>query len=161
MNPYAKSKLKLEKFIIKNSKSKKLNYIILRYFNVAGADKKLRSGLITKKSTNLIKVICQVATGKRKKITINGNDYNTKDGTPIRDFIHVSDLAEIHYLTGRYLLKNKKSKILNCGYGKGYSVLEVVKNMNLILTKKFQLFLVKEEIKILNRQYQILISLRR
>lgn len=136
MNPYARSKLKLENFIIKNSKSKKFNYIILRYFNVAGADKKLRSGLITKKSTNLIKVICQVATGKRKKITINGNDYNTKDGTPIRDFIHVSDLAEIHYLTGRYLLKNKKSKILNCGYGKGYSVLEVVKNMNLILPKK-------------------------
>ena len=160
MNPYAKSKLKLENFIIKNSKLKKFNYIILRYFNVAGADKKLRSGLITKKSTNLIKVICQVATGKKKKIIINGNNYNTKDGTPIRDFILVSDLAEIHYLTGKYLLKNKKSKILNCGYGKGYSVLEV-KNMNLILTKKFQLFLVKEEIKILSRLYRILISLIR
>ena len=136
MNPYAKSKLNLEKFIIKKSKINKIQYIILRYFNVAGADKKLRSGLISKSSTNLIKVICEVAVGKRKKFQINGNDYNTKDGTTIRDFIHVSDLAEIHYLTAKYLVKNKKSKIFNCGYGKGYSVLEVLKNMNKIIPKK-------------------------
>ena len=136
MNPYAKSKLNLEKFIIKKSKLNKIHYIILRYFNVAGADKKLRSGMIAKSSTNLIKVICEVAVGKRKKFRINGNDYNTTDGTTIRDFIHVSDLAEIHYLTSKYLIKNKKSKILNCGYGKGYSVLEVLKNMNKIVQKK-------------------------
>ena len=136
VNPYAKSKLKIENFLIKNSKFKKFKYIILRYFNVAGADRKLRTGLISKSSTNLIKVICEVAIGKRKKFKINGNDYNTKDGTPVRDFIHVTDLAEIHYLAGKYLLKNNKSQILNCGYGKGYSVLEVVKNINLYLTKK-------------------------
>lgn len=136
MNPYAKSKLNLEKFIIKQSKLNKIKYIILRYFNVAGADKKLRSGLIAKKSTNLIKVICEVAVGKRKKFQINGNGYNTKDGTTIRDFIHVSDLAEIHYLTAKKLIKNKKSKIFNCGYGRGYSVLEVLNNMNKIVPKK-------------------------
>ena len=136
LNPYAKSKLKIENYLIKNSKFKKFKYIILRYFNVAGADKKLRTGLISKSSTNLIKAICEVAIGKRKKFKINGNDYNTKDGTPIRDFIHVSDLAEIHYLAGKYLLKNNKSHIFNCGYGQGYSVLEVVKNINLFLTKK-------------------------
>ena len=135
MNPYAKSKLDLEKFIIKQSKLNKIKYIILRYFNVAGADKKLRSGLISKSSTNLIKVICEVATGKRQKFKINGNNYNTKDGTTIRDFIHVSDLAEIHYLTTKYLIKNKKSKIFNCGYGRGYSVLEVINNMNKIIQK--------------------------
>jgi UDP-glucose 4-epimerase len=134
LNPYAKSKLKLEKFLMKYSK-KKINYIILRYFNVAGADEKLRTGLISKSSTNLIKVICEVATGKRKKLVINGNNYNTKDGTPIRDFIHVSDLAQIHLLTAKYLLKNKKSKVFNCGYGKGFSILDVVKNMNTILNR--------------------------
>ena len=136
LNPYAKSKLKIENYLIKNSKFKKFKYIILRYFNVAGADKKLRTGLISKSSTNLIKRICEVAVRKRKKFKINGNDYNTKDGTPIRDFIHVTDLAEIHYLVGKYLLKNNKSHIFNCGYGRGYSVLEVVKNINLLLTKK-------------------------
>ena len=147
LNPYAKSKLKIENYLIKNSKFKKFKYIILRYFNVAGADKKLRTGLISKSSTNLIKAICEVAIGKRKTFKINGNDYNTKDGTPIRDFIHVNDLAEIHYLAGKYLLKNNKSHILNCGYGKGYSVLEVVKNINLILTKKIPIVFGKRRYK--------------
>lgn len=136
LNPYAKSKLKLEKYIIKNSKLKKLKYIILRYFNVAGADHKLRSGLISKNSKNLIKVISEVVSGKKKKFTINGDNYRTRDGTPERDFIHVSDLAELHYLVAKYLLKKNKSKIFNCGYGKGYTVLEVIKSMNKIISKK-------------------------
>lgn len=136
INPYAKSKLKFEKLLKKSSKVKNVKYIILRYFNVAGADKKLRTGMITKSSTNLIKVICEVASGKRKKFQINGNDYNTKDGTPVRDFIHVTDLAEIHYLSAKYLIKNNKSKIFNCGYGIGYSVKEVLNNMNKIISKK-------------------------
>ena len=136
MNPYAKSKLKLENYLSRNSKLKKFNYIILRYFNVAGADKKMRTGLLSKSSTNLMKVICQVATGSKKKFKINGKNYDTKDGTPVRDFIHVSDLAEIHYLASKYLIKKNKSKIFNCGYGKGYSVLEVLKTMNLLLKKK-------------------------
>lgn len=136
LNPYAKSKIKLENYLIKYSKIKNFKFIILRYFNVAGADNKLRAGLISKSSTNLIKVICEVAVGKRKELKINGNDYSTKDGTPIRDFIHVTDLAEIHYLSAKYLIKNNKSKIFNCGYGKGYSILQVVDNMNSILKEK-------------------------
>ena len=136
INPYAKSKLKIENFLIKNSKLKKFKYIILRYFNVAGADKKLRTGLISKSSTNLIKVICEVAIGKRKKFKINGNDYNTKDGTPIRDFIHVTDLAEIHYLCAKYLINKNKSNIFNCGYGIGYSVREVLNNINNLIANK-------------------------
>ena len=136
MNPYAKSKLKLEKFIIKKSKIYKAKYIILRYFNVAGADYKKRTGMIAKASTNLIKVICEVATGKRKKLIINGDNFNTKDGTTIRDFIHVSDLAQIHNLSAKYLIKDKKSQIFNCGYGKGFSVLDVIKSMNFILKKR-------------------------
>ena len=136
INPYAKSKLKIENFLIKNSKLKKFKYIILRYFNVAGADKKLRTGLISKSSTNLIKVICEVAIGKRKKFKINGNNYNTKDGTPIRDFIHVTDLAEIHYLSAKYLINKNKSNIFNCGYGVGYSVKEILNNINNLITNK-------------------------
>ena len=136
INPYAKSKLKIENFLIKNSKLKKFKYIILRYFNVAGADKKLRTGLISKSSTNLIKVICEVAIGKRKKFKINGNNYDTKDGTPIRDFIHVTDLAEIHYLCTKYLIDKNKSNIFNCGYGVGYSVKEVLSNINNLIANK-------------------------
>ena len=136
MNPYAKSKLKLEKFIIKKSKQNDIKYIILRYFNVAGADHKKRTGMIAKASTNLIKVICEVATKKRKKIIINGNNFNTKDGTTIRDFIHVSDLAQIHNLSAKYLIKNKKSQIFNCGYGKGFSIMDVINSMNIILKSK-------------------------
>ena len=136
INPYAKSKLKIENFLIKNSKLKKFKYIILRYFNVAGADKKLRTGLISKSSTNLIKVICEVAIGKRKKFKINGNNYNTKDGTPIRDFIHVTDLSEIHYLSAKYLINKNKSNIFNCGYGAGYSVKEILNNINNLITNK-------------------------
>ncbi len=136
LNPYAISKLKVEKFLTKNSKLTNSKFAILRYFNVAGADNKLRSGLISKSSNNLIKVICEIAVGKKKKLIINGNNYNTKDGTTIRDFIHVSDLAEIHYLAAKYLLKKDKSIIFNCGYGKGYSVLEVIKYMNKLIPTK-------------------------
>ena len=107
--------------------------MILRYFNVAGADKKLRTGLVSKHSTHLIKIACEVAVGKRKKLIINGNNYDTFDGTTIRDYIHVSDLAEIHYKCAENLIKKNKSKIFNCGYGRGVSVKEVVKTLNNIL----------------------------
>ncbi len=136
INPYAKSKLNLEKFLIKKSKQLPINYIILRYFNVAGAEKKMRTGLISKFSTHLIKIACEVAVGKKKELIINGDDYNTKDGTTIRDYIHVSDLAEIHYLSYKDLLKNKRSNIFNCGYGAGYSVKQVINCLNLIIKKK-------------------------
>ena len=133
LNPYALSKLKTENFIIKQSKKKLISYMILRYFNVAGADKKLRTGLISKYSTHLIKIACEVAVGKKNKLIINGDDYDTADGTTIRDYIHVSDLAEIHYMCGKDLIKNNKSKIFNCGYGKGVSVKEVLNTLNKIL----------------------------
>ena len=133
LNPYAKSKLMIEKLIIDRAKKRSLKYIILRYFNVAGAEKKMRTGLISKFSTHLIKIISEVATKKRKKLIINGNNYSTKDGTPVRDYIHISDLAEAHLVSLRYLLKNKKSNIFNCGYGKGYSVKEILYSANNLL----------------------------
>ena len=133
LNPYAQSKLKFENYIIDKSKKDSLSYVILRYFNVAGAENKLRTGLIAKSSTNLIKVICEVATKKKDALIINGNDYDTIDGTPIRDFIHISDLAEMHYLSLKYLTKGEKSEIFNCGYGIGFSIMEVIDNMNDIL----------------------------
>ena len=136
LNPYATSKQKLEDFIKKTSEKIDLKYIILRYFNVAGSDEKLRSGLISKHSSHLIKIACEVAVGKREKLIINGNDYDTFDGTPIRDFIHVSDLADIHLISAKHLIDNGKSDIFNCGYGKGYSVKEVIENFNQILDKK-------------------------
>jgi UDP-glucose 4-epimerase len=136
INPYAISKLLFEKYLIKISKTQDISYIILRYFNVAGADKKLRSGLISKHSTHLIKIACEVATNIRKKLIINGSNYSTPDGTTIRDYIHVSDLADIHLVSAKYLLKGGASQIFNCGYGKGFSVKQVINMMNKILKKK-------------------------
>ena len=104
LNPYSDSKYKLENHLISLSNQNKISATILRYFNVAGADKKNRSGLITNPD-NLIKAICEVATGKRKELIVNGNDYKTKDGTTIRDYIHVSDLAEMHVLAADNLIK--------------------------------------------------------
>ena len=138
LNPYAETKLKLENYIINKSRSKNVSYVILRYFNVAGADEKLRSGLISKYSTHLIKIASEVAVGKRDEIIINGNDYDTRDGTPIRDYIHVSDLADIHLVSAKYLLDTKESNIFNCGYGNGYSVKEVIDTYNQILIKKIK-----------------------
>ena len=124
LNPYGESKVKTEEYLLNNKD--KYNSIILRYFNVAGADPELRSGLISNTPTHLIKILSEVAVGKREKISVYGNDYNTKDGTAIRDYIHVSDLASIHLEAAKYLLENQISNIFNCGYGKGYSVLEVI-----------------------------------
>jgi len=136
LSPYAISKLKSEKFI---KSKKKINYIILRYFNVAGSDLRLRSGLISKKkSTHLIKKICENFL-KNESIEIYGNNYPTKDGTPIRDYIHVYDLAYAHYKSAIYLLKHNKSNIFNCGYGKGYSVLQVIRKFNKINKKKIKI----------------------
>lgn len=136
LNPYAKSKLKLENFLIQESKKQNIKYAILRYFNVAGADEKLRSGQISKYSSHLIKIASEVAIGKREEITINGDNYDTKDGTPVRDYIHVSDLANMHLIASKYLFKSKQSDIFNCGYGKGFSVKEVIEIFNKILKKK-------------------------
>ena len=104
MSPYPKSKLKLENFLKK--KRKKISCIVLRYFNVAGSDYKLRCGFNIKKGYNLILNLCTAGI-KQKKFIINGNDYDTKDGTPIRDYIHVEDLAQIHLITANLILKKK------------------------------------------------------
>ena len=133
-NPYAESKIKTEKFLFDNKDN--FQFIILRYFNVAGADKKLRSGQISKKSTHLIKKISEVVVGKRDQIEIFGDNYNTPDGTAIRDYIHVSDLADIHLEVAKYLLKNLESNLFNFGYGNGFSVLDVVETTNSIYQNK-------------------------
>ena len=136
LNPYGESKVKTEEYLLNNKD--KYNSIILRYFNVAGADPELRSGLISDTPTHLIKILSEVAVGKKEKISIFGNDYNTKDGTAIRDYIHVSDLAAIHLEAAKYLLDNKISNVFNCGYGKGYSVLEVINTANKIYNNKIK-----------------------
>ena len=135
LNPYASSKLELENFIKETSSKYNSKYVILRYFNVAGADEQMRTGLISKKSTHLIKVASEVATNKRDYLIINGDDYDTLDGTPIRDFIHVSDLADIHFISAKHLISGGQSDLFNCGYGNGYSVREVIKNLNSLLEK--------------------------
>ena len=102
------------------------HYAALRYFNVAGADPDGRSGQTGPNTTHLIRVACELATGKREKMFVFGTDYDTPDGTCIRDFIHVSDVANAHVLALRYLLKKRKNIVLNCGYGHGFSVFEVL-----------------------------------
>ena len=136
LNPYGESKVRVEKYLLKNKD--KFKSIILRYFNVAGADPNLRSGLISDRPTHLIKILSEVAIGKRDKISIYGNNYNTNDGTAIRDYIHVSDLADIHIEAAKYLIENKISNIFNCGYGKGHSVLEVINTANSIYGNKIK-----------------------
>jgi len=136
LNPYGQSKINTEKYLIENSS--RFNSIILRYFNVAGADPDLRSGLISNKPTHLIKILSEVVVGKREKIFIYGEDYKTEDGTAIRDYIHVSDLADIHLEMAKYLMDKKHSNIFNCGYGKGYSVLEVINATNKITGNKIK-----------------------
>lgn len=131
INPYGKSKYFCENILIDmaNTYSKKLNYIILRYFNVAGAKPNGNIGQSTKGSQQLVKVAAEVACGKRPSLSVFGMDYPTKDGTCIRDYIHVDDLANAHVLALDYLRRGGKSDVFNCGYGKGYTVLEVIRAM--------------------------------
>ncbi len=126
-NYYAFTKLKSEEIIKKFSYKYKYQYGILRYFNVAGASSSGKIGEIETSHGHLIKNIAIEASKTKPIISIYGNDYNTKDGTCIRDYIHVLDLVDIHIKTLKYISTNSKSLILNCGYGKGYSVLDIVK----------------------------------
>tara|TARA_Y100000389_G_C17411758_1_gene491349 strand:+ start:116 stop:1099 length:984 start_codon:yes stop_codon:yes gene_type:complete len=138
LNPYASSKFELENFIKKTSKQYNSNYVILRYFNVAGADEKMRTGLISKVSSHLIKNACEVVVGKRDKLIINGDDYSTPDGTAIRDYIHVSDLSEIHLISANHLINGGESNLFNCGYGNGFSIKEVVNELNKIINNNLK-----------------------
>ena len=125
-SPYGSSKLMTEIMLHDVASAHGMNYVVLRYFNVAGADPKLRTGQSTPAATHLIKVACETALGKRPKMDVFGTDYPTPDGTCIRDYIHVSDLARAHSSALAYLRRGGKSMTFNCGYGRGASVFEVV-----------------------------------
>ena len=127
VNPYGMSKLMTEIMLRDLSRAAPLNYASLRYFNVAGADPDGRIGQSTPACTLLIKLACEAALGKRDQLYIYGTDYPTPDGTGVRDYIHVSDLAAAHTQALRYLETGADSITLNCGYGHGYSVREVVR----------------------------------
>jgi len=127
INPYGASKLMTERMLEDASAAHPFNYGALRYFNVAGADPKGRSGQIGKGSTHLIKVAVETAVGRRDRIAVYGTDYPTPDGTCIRDYIHVSDLAAAHVAALEWLVDHPgENLVLNCGYGRGLSVLEVL-----------------------------------
>lgn len=126
INPYGASKMMSERILRDTAAATGMRYASLRYFNVAGADPKGRIGQATPDATHLIKIACEAAVGKRDRVTIFGTDYNTPDGTCIRDYIHVDDLAQAHLDALDYLDRGGKSTILNCGYGYGYSVREVL-----------------------------------
>lgn len=125
-SPYGFSKLMTEIMLRDTAQAHDFYYTALRYFNVAGADPKGRAGQSTKQATHLIKAACQVALGERPLIEVFGNDYPTADGTCVRDYIHVWDLVQAHLLALKNMRENKSSLTLNCGYGKGYSVLEII-----------------------------------
>jgi len=125
INPYGTSKLMTEMMLQDVGAVTDLNYVILRYFNVAGSDPQGRIGQRTPQATLLIKVACEVAVGKREALYIFGTDYATPDGTGVRDYIHVEDLAMAHLDAVDYLKKGGESTVLNVGYGHGYSVREV------------------------------------
>ena len=131
INPYGASKLMTERMLADASAAHPFNFAALRYFNVAGADPELRSGQIGRGSTHLIKVAVEAAVGKRDHVGVYGTDYPTPDGTCVRDYIHVSDLAAAHVAALEHLIADPgRNLTLNCGYGTGLSVLEVLDSLD-------------------------------
>ncbi len=126
MSPYGSSKLMTEIMLADAARAHNFRYVALRYFNVAGADPQGRTGQSTPNATHLIKVACEAALGKRPCIEVFGTDYPTEDGTCIRDYIHVTDLVRAHRAALRHLRDGGGSEIFNCGYSKGFSVLQVI-----------------------------------
>jgi UDP-glucose 4-epimerase len=126
VSPYGTSKLMTELMLADTSRAHDFRYVALRYFNVAGADPKGRTGQSTPRATHLIKVACETALGKRRHMEVFGTDYATPDGTCIRDYIHVTDLVHAHLAALAHLRKGGASDVVNCGYSRGYSVLEVI-----------------------------------
>ena len=126
ISPYGTSKLMTELMLADTARAHDFRYAALRYFNVAGADPEGRTGQSTPRATHLIKVACQTALGQHAALNVYGTDYPTADGTCVRDYIHVSDLARAHLAALRHLRAGGASDIFNCGYGRGYSVLEVI-----------------------------------
>lgn len=126
INPYGTSKLMSEWMLRDVSAAHDMKYVALRYFNVAGADPQARMGQRTPEATHLIKVACQAALGMRESVGIYGTDYPTPDGTGIRDYIHVEDLASAHLHALEYLERGGEPTVMNVGYGRGSSVREVL-----------------------------------
>src|SRR5437899_530624 len=137
LSPYGTSKLMTEIMLHDVASAHGMSYVVLRYFNVAGADPKGRVGLATVGATHLLKIAVEAATGQRAKIDVFGTDYPTPDGSCVRDFIHVSDLAQAHRAALSYLRGGGNSVTLNCGYGRGYSVLETIEAVRRVAMRNF------------------------
>jgi UDP-glucose 4-epimerase len=137
LSPYGSSKLMTEIMLHDTATAHGMNYVALRYFNVAGADPRARIGLATVGATHLLKIAVEAATGQRAKIDVFGTDYPTPDGSCVRDFIHVSDLAQAHRAALSYLRGGGRSVTLNCGYGRGYSVLETIEAVRRVSGRNF------------------------
>ncbi len=139
INPYGWSKLMTEQMLADTAAAQPLNYCALRYFNVAGADPQARSGQSTAGATHLIKVAVEAALGQRDSVSVFGTDYATPDGTGVRDYIHVSDLAAAHVLALEALIAEPgRSLTMNCGYGRGFSVLEVLDAVDRVTNRKIE-----------------------
>ena len=139
INPYGWSKLMTEQMLADTAAAHPLNYGALRYFNVAGADPQGRTGQSTAGATHLIKVAVEAALGKRDSVAVFGTDYATPDGTGVRDYIHVSDLAAAHVLALEALIAEpRRSLTMNCGYGRGFSVLEVLDAVDRVTNLRIQ-----------------------
>jgi UDP-glucose 4-epimerase len=139
INPYGRSKLMTELMLADVAAAHPLNYGALRYFNVAGADPQARTGQSTAGATHLIKVAVEAALGKRQGVDVYGTDYDTPDGTGVRDYIHVSDLAAAHVLALEALIADPaRSLTMNCGYGRGFSVLEVLDAVERVTGRAFE-----------------------
>lgn len=139
INPYGMSKLMTEAMLADVAAAHPMNYCALRYFNVAGADPAGRSGQSTAGATHLIKIAVEAATGKRGHVSVFGTDYATPDGTGVRDYIHVSDLADAHvHALDALIGEPETSRTLNCGYGRGYSVLEVLDAVDRVTNLKLE-----------------------
>jgi UDP-glucose 4-epimerase len=137
LSPYGSSKLMTEIMLHDVASAHGMNYVVLRYFNVAGADPLARMGLASVGATHLLKIAVEAATGQRAKIDVFGTDYPTPDGSCIRDFIHVSDLAQAHRAALSYLRGGGASVTLNCGYGRGYSVLQTIEAVRRVCGRNF------------------------
>ena len=139
INPYGMSKLMTEVMLKDTAAAHPINYCALRYFNVAGADPHGRSGQSTAGATHLIKIAVEAAIGKRDAVSVYGTDYATPDGTGVRDYIHVSDLADAHVHALEHLIANAgESLTMNCGYGRGYSVLEVLDTVDRVTNRPIE-----------------------
>jgi UDP-glucose 4-epimerase len=136
INPYGRSKLMTEWMLEDVSRAHDFRYVALRYFNVAGGDPDGRTGQSTPRATHLIKRACQAALGRIPHLDIFGTDFPTRDGTGIRDYIHVSDLVAAHALALDHLKKGGTSATLNCGYGHGFSVREVIETVSAVVGRK-------------------------